>query len=83
MLAPLRQQGLPAAEVMVFRTSVEDAGDVNMLRTALDREIAAGGRWNFDLEDRDRILRVESRHLGPETVIAVLRDQGFQCAELE
>ena len=83
MLVSSRQHAVAVNEVMVFRTSVDDAEDVEALRTALDREVAAGGRWNFDLEDRDRILRVESRRSGPATVIAVLRDRGFHCAELE
>jgi len=38
--------------------------------------------WNFDLEDCDKILRVETEKVTPETVITLLKSQGFECSEL-
>lgn len=40
-------------------------------------------RWNVDLHDRDKILRVESHSLSPKTVEQTLELAGYYCKELE
>ena len=40
-------------------------------------------KWNFDLEDCDRILRVEAFTLQASVIIEKLNLEGFFCAELE
>lgn len=40
-------------------------------------------KWSFDLEDCDRVLRVETNSLSPEEINHVLRTAGFDCEELE
>lgn len=72
-----------AAPVLVFRTSVQHRAQVELLRPQLDLLMQGGGQWNFDLEDRDRILRVDSPELVPLRVQALLEGHGFQCTELE
>jgi hypothetical protein len=39
--------------------------------------------WNFDLEDCDRILRVESASAEATTIINRLENAGFICSELQ
>ncbi|WP_299431096.1 hypothetical protein [uncultured Maribacter sp.] len=39
--------------------------------------------WNFDLEDCDNILRIESEYYIQETVIKLLENNNFSCKELE
>jgi hypothetical protein len=39
-------------------------------------------KWNFDLEDCDKILRVDSPAEISETIVRLLQDQGFDCEEL-
>lgn len=73
----------PAASVLVFRTSVQHGAQVELLRPQLDLLMHGGGEWNFDLEDRDRILRVDSPELVRERVQALLEGHGFTCTELE
>jgi hypothetical protein len=68
--------------VLVFRTSVQNAHDVERLQPMLD-DLVPQGRWNFDLEDRDRILRVETVGFVRERVIVLLNGLGFACDELE
>ena len=69
-------------QVLVFKTSVQNAHDVQRLRPMLD-DLVVQGRWNFDLEDRDRILRVETVGFVRERVIVLLHGLGFVCDELE
>ena len=42
-----------------------------------------GETWNIDLEDCDRILRVEATTLQAAAVIHHLRRAGFWCEELD
>lgn len=39
-------------------------------------------RWNFDLEDCDKILRIESAAAVAEAVNKLLHEKGFYCEEL-
>lgn len=68
--------------VMVFRTSVIDQAHVERLRPALDRLAGRAGRWTFDLEDRDHVLRIESSTAMLAEVIRALNEAGEECAEL-
>ena len=70
-------------EVLVFKTSVKSRAQVDMLRHMLDLTITGNGQWNFDLEDRDRILRVEAGTMVRERIMALLSGLGFACDELE
>jgi len=69
--------------VLVFKTSVADKRDIDQLRPVLDQLINPGDRWNFDLEDCDKILRVEARNIPERMVSAVLTQKGFYCVALE
>lgn len=69
-------------EVFVFKTSVESPQHVNLLRPLLD-SVAGRGRWNFALDDCDKILRIVSGDLTPQVAIRLLNDRGYECAELE
>ena len=40
-------------------------------------------RWNVDLKDRDKVLRIESSNLEPKVVEQTLNSIGFYCKELE
>ncbi len=68
--------------VMVFRTSVIDQARVEPLRQALDRLAGRVGRWTFDLEDRDHVLRIESSSAALSEIVRALNDAGEECAEL-
>jgi len=68
--------------VLVFKTSVETTDHVNRLSPKLNA-LAGYGSWNFDLSDCDRILRIVSDHVNPETAIQLINSLGFVCHELE
>lgn len=68
-------------EVLVFLTNVDEK-DIGTLRPYLDK-LPGIQRWNFDLEDCDRILRVESAGPSSEQIILLFTSLGFICRELE
>ncbi|GAA3563707.1 hypothetical protein GCM10022395_12800 [Snuella lapsa] len=68
--------------VLVFKTSISRPRHVKLLQPHLDALVARQGRWNFDLEDCDNILRVESKILKAQTVCNALKRYGFYCEEL-
>lgn len=53
-----------------------------MLRPWLNKLVNTNGCWNFDLEDCDKILRVETQSLHAPTITSLLKNQGFYCEEL-
>ena len=65
-------------EVLVFKTSVARRKHVERLRPGLSRL----GLWNFDLDDCDRILRVEALAGAAHDIVALLARYGFRCEEL-
>ncbi len=69
-------------EVLVFRTSVETPQGVRILRPLLD-SVAGRGRWNFALDDCDKILRIDSMKVNAQVAIRLLKDNGYECSELE
>ena len=66
-------------EVLVFKTSVKYKRQIKVLTNLLD-DI---GKWNFDLEDCDNILRVECVGKQASIIIKILRSNGFECEELK
>ena len=69
-------------KVLVFKTSVTKKKEIKKLRPLLNELIGKNGYWNFDLEDRDNILRVETQALQAETVSLALHNNQFYCEEL-
>lgn len=68
-------------EVFVFKTSVETQKDIHKLDKKLD-SYRCIKKWNFDLEDCDKILRIESIEVISNLVIETLRQSGYHCEEL-
>lgn len=67
--------------VLVFKTTVGKRKEIRYLKPFLNRIVEPEGKWNFDLEDCDRILRVETRKCS-SIVTSLLQKQGFICEEL-
>jgi len=67
--------------IQVFKTNVLEQEHADMLCNLFEQELTVQ-RANFDLEDCDKILRVESFHNIDDQVIALLRLYGFKCEEL-
>lgn len=69
-------------EVLVFKTSVDSTQSVKSLKPLLDG-VAGRGRWNFALDDCDKILRIRSLKMSAELTIRLLKENGYECVELE
>ena len=67
--------------VEVFKTNVRKPEQANLLVTALLKEFPFY-RINFDLMDRDCILRVEGTHVQPDRVIEVMKERQYECEVL-
>lgn len=68
--------------VEVFKTNIRDLKTAEQLKTLLHAKIPEG-RINFDLEDCDRILRVESKFLIPDEIVNLLTRKGYFCEVLD
>ena len=67
--------------VLVFKTDVQDALRADYLVEKLKTRFPAW-RINFDLEDCDRVLRVEGAIPEAGMIAEVLREAGCRCEEL-
>ncbi|WP_308993489.1 hypothetical protein QLS71_011965 [Mariniflexile litorale] len=68
--------------VLVFKTSISKKSHVKTIQPFLNNLISTNGYWNFDLEDCDNILRVETQTIKSDTVSTILNNHGFVCEEL-
>lgn len=71
-------------QILIFKTNVDSPMHVLKVE-GLFRSIHSIIRWNFDLEDCDRILRVvvSDIHMRPEMIEQLLRSEGICCEYLE
>jgi len=67
--------------IYVFKTSVKSKKDVKSLTAHLN-EYLTDGTWNFDLDDCDKILRIDSSLNIADKATQILRNNGFDCEEL-
>jgi hypothetical protein len=65
--------------IYVFKTSVDTNSKLEFAN-ALLQELLPHVLWNFDLEDCDNILRIDTEDEINETV---LKNEVFDCIELE
>jgi len=72
---------LQKKEISIFKTSVLNAKQIPFLKDLLDT-IVGPYHWNFDLEDRDKILRIEAYTLINSFLIQEINKLGFECEEL-
>lgn len=67
--------------VKVFKTDVQYVEEVENIINMLLRKYS-GLRITFDLEDEDKILRVEGAFFKAEDVVFCLKEQGYYCVNL-
>lgn len=68
-------------EISIFRTSVVNAEDIRKIKYLLDT-IVGKRNWNFDLEDKDNILRINANLSINPFLAQELQKSGFECTEL-
>lgn len=68
--------------VEVFKTDVGEEAEAMRLSSLLLRHFPETD-IHFDLEDCDRILRMEAYEVSAEQVMGILKRSGYQCSVLE
>jgi hypothetical protein len=68
--------------VEVFKTDVRKNDQAKSLVSLLELHFP-GSKINFDLDDCDKILRVEGISFITEKIIVLVKQSGFDCAVLE
>lgn len=68
--------------VEVFRTNVQRPKQARILESELASQFPFI-KISFDLEDCDKVLRVEGKKFAPDKVIELLHSNGYFCQVLE
>ena len=68
--------------IYIFKTSVKTKIEVKKLKPHIDKTLP-NEKWNFDLDDGDRILRVDSKENIVLKITDLLNLHKFYCTELE
>lgn len=68
--------------IEVFKTNVMEPQQAGLLRMELMRHLP-GHDIHFDLQDCDKVLRVEGGPFSPEEIIAIIRGKGYRCEVLD
>ena len=69
-------------QIEVFRTNVKTKKNADMVIHHIKSRLPAG-RINFDLSDRDKILRIEAKEIPVQPILHLLQDLGFTCIPLD
>lgn len=67
--------------MIVFKTDVWEGTRAGYLVRKLKAHFPTW-RVNFDLDDCDRVLRIEGEHLRVEPIRTLLHEEGCHCEEL-
>jgi ribosomal protein L17 len=68
--------------IFIFKTSVKTKMQAKKLKLHIDK-ILPNAKWNFDLKDRDKILRIDSEEKVVFKIIDLLNTHNYNCEELE
>jgi len=68
--------------IEVFQTNVEAPSEAKQIIELLSQHFP-GSRINFDLDDSDRILRLEGKDFSAEKVVLLVKEKGYWCDVLE
>ncbi|WP_223033881.1 hypothetical protein [Hanstruepera marina] len=83
MISPFYYRHKSNIKVHIFKTNIQSRGDITVLQTLLDTnpEIL---KWSIDMEDIDKVLRIEAKkELGEIEIIEQVTSKGFYCDVLE
>lgn len=69
-------------QILVFKTNVRSRKRVNALKPHLEN-IQGIIKWNVDLKDVDKVLRVECASTPPAIIAGRLQQAGYYCEELQ
>ena len=79
---PIFNTRLCNMEVLVFKTNLRFKKQITAVTPHINN-LQGITRWNVDLFDIDKVLRIESNDLCPRTVETTLQEAGYFCEELK
>lgn len=68
-------------ECLVFRTNISDKREVEYISESLET-ISGITEWSVDLEDWERVLRVEGTGIESRQIISILRSLDVEVQEM-
>lgn len=68
--------------IHVFKTNIINSNHVKLVGSSINA-IDGVAKWNVDLHDCDKVLRVEANDLTPEAIATVVQMAGYYCVELD
>jgi hypothetical protein len=68
--------------VEVFKTNIQQRRQAKLLLGILEKRFPLF-RINFDLEDCDKILRIEGENIPQEKIAELVKENGYQCNVLD
>ncbi len=68
--------------IEVFKTNVSNPQQAEEL-IGLLRYLLPGSSINFDLEDCDKVLRIDYETVDPAHVTGILAGRGFECSVMQ
>jgi len=80
VLSPIRH--FVAKEILVFATSIRTRREIKQVNAILE-DVSGITDWNVDLEDWEKVLRVESVGVSSSLIINLISREGFLIKELE
>jgi len=83
MISPFYQSHKKVVKIHVFKTNIETRLDLATVKQPLNSNPNII-KWSIDLEDIDKVLRVESsENLSEKEIISLIKYRGFYIEELE
>lgn len=68
-------------DILIFETNINTPEDLRKVRQLLTAESRIKN-WSVDMDDIDKILRIESINISSESIENLLSDADFQCRSL-
>lgn len=68
--------------IEVFKTNVQEFSEAQTVIALLRRHFP-GSKINFDLDDCDKVLRVEGNNFITEKIMKLVKEKGFVCTILD
>ncbi|MEO5908612.1 MAG: hypothetical protein ABI148_06880 [Ginsengibacter sp.] len=68
--------------IYVFKTSVKTKKQIKKLKPHIDKMLS-NAKWNFDLDDCDKILRIDNEEDIVLEITDLLNFHSYCCEELE
>lgn len=68
--------------IYIFKTNIKSNQQIKKLKLQIDSDFP-NTKWNFDLEDCDKIFRIESEEAILDDVCKTFHLLGYNCEELQ